>query len=68
MSKKLHEIIWIKNSSGMSAYSNPQNVNNVKDLLNSTGPGFCLAKFTQGTLHLGTGMTHACHHPSPHEI
>lgn len=68
MKKKLHDVIWIKNEYGMSSYSNPQNIKNIKDLLNSTGPGFCLAKFKQVTLHLGTGLVHACHHPSPHKI
>ena len=50
------------------ADNNETNLNSVKNLLNSTGCGFCLAKFKQVTLHLGTGMTHSCHHPSPHKI
>lgn len=41
---------------------------NVKELLDATGCGFCLAKFRQVTLHLGTGMVHSCHHPTPHKI
>lgn len=41
---------------------------NMKTLLNSTGPGFCLAKFRQTTLHLGIGKVHACHHPNAHKI
>lgn len=52
-----------------------ENINNkessiaaVKQLLNATGCGFCLAKFKQVTLHLGTGMAHSCHHPTPHKI
>lgn len=64
--KKFKDINWIKNQESI-AY-NPVNIDNTKELLNSTGPGFCLAKFTQVTMHLGTGMTHACHHPSPHKI
>lgn len=40
----------------------------VKKQLDSVGCGFCLAKWTQVTIHLGTGMTHSCHHPSPHKI
>ena len=40
----------------------------VKDKLDKVGCGFCLAKWTQVTMHLGTGMTHSCHHPSPHKI
>jgi hypothetical protein len=67
MSKKLNDVIWIKNNQGYITTGN-DNVGAIKDLLNSTGKGFCLAKFTQVTLHLGTGMTHACHHPSPHKI
>jgi hypothetical protein len=39
-----------------------------KKKLNSVGCGMCLAKWTQVTMHLQTGMTHSCHHPSPHKI
>ena len=39
-----------------------------KDKLNKVGCGFCLAKWTQVTMHLHNGMTHSCHHPSPHKI
>ncbi len=44
------------------------NPTEVKKKLDKVGCGFCLAKWTQVTLHLGTGMTHSCHHPSPHKI
>lgn len=40
----------------------------VKDKLDSVGPGFCLAKWNQVTMHLGTGLNHSCHHPAPHKI
>ena len=40
----------------------------IKEKLDSVGCGFCLAKWSQVTMHLGTGMTHSCHHPSPHKI
>ena len=40
----------------------------VKDKLDGVGCGFCLAKWTQVTMHLHNGMTHSCHHPSPHKI
>ena len=40
----------------------------VKSKLDKVGCGFCLAKWTQVTLHLGTGMTHSCHHPVQHKI
>lgn len=41
---------------------------NVKEKLDGVGCGFCLAKWSQVTIHLSTGMTHSCHHPSPHKI
>ena len=48
--------------------TNDNNHTIMKDLLNKTGPGMCLAKWNQTTIHLGTGMTHSCHHPSTHRI
>lgn len=39
-----------------------------KEKLNSVGCGFCLAKWTQVTMHLQTGFNHSCHHPSVHKI
>ena len=40
----------------------------VKKSLDDTGCGFCLAKWTQVTMHLGIGLTHSCHHPVQHKI
>ena len=40
----------------------------IKEELNSTGCGFCLAKWTQVTIHLQLGRTHSCHHPDTHPI
>ena len=40
----------------------------VKYKLDKVGPGFCLAKWSTSTLHLGIGKTHSCHHCSPHTI
>jgi len=40
----------------------------IKDKLNSIGSGFCAAKWTQVTMHLHNGLTHSCHHPTPHKI
>ena len=40
----------------------------IKNDLDGIGCGFCLAKWTQVTMHLHNGMTHSCHHPSPHKI
>jgi organic radical activating enzyme len=39
-----------------------------KDLLDKVGPGMCLAKWYQVTLHLQNGHTHSCHHPNTHKI
>lgn len=39
-----------------------------KSKLDSISPSFCLAKWTQTTLHLGLGHTHSCHHPRTHKI
>jgi len=39
-----------------------------RDKLNAVGCGFCLAKWTQVTMHLHNGMTHSCHHPIAHKI
>jgi len=39
-----------------------------RDNLNSISPSMCVAKWQQVTLHLQTGKTHSCHHPSPHKI
>lgn len=36
--------------------------------LDKVSPSFCLAKWNQVSMHLGAGMTHSCHHPSPHKI
>jgi len=39
-----------------------------KNRLNSVSPSMCVAKWQQVTIHLGTGQTHSCHHPSSHHI
>jgi hypothetical protein len=40
----------------------------VRDKLNEVGPGMCLAKWSQVTLHLQNGHNHSCHHPNTHLI
>ena len=40
----------------------------VNKKINKVGPGFCLAKWTQVTIHLQTGRTHSCHHPTTHKL
>lgn len=39
----------------------------VKHALNAVGPGMCLAKWRQTTLHLENGHNHSCHHPRTHQ-
>jgi hypothetical protein len=39
-----------------------------KKELDAVGCGFCLAKWTQVTMHLGSGLTHSCHHVGAHKI
>jgi organic radical activating enzyme len=39
-----------------------------KTVLDRTGPGMCLAKWLQVTLHLQNGHGHSCHHPNTHKI
>jgi organic radical activating enzyme len=40
----------------------------VRDKLNEVGPGMCLAKWSQLTLHLQNGHNHSCHHPNTHLV
>jgi organic radical activating enzyme len=63
----VNRVVWTRNGGG-DIISNKENVDKVKNLLNETGCGFCLAKFTQVTMHLGTGLVHSCHHPKAHSI
>ena len=44
------------------------NFKQVKKELDSIGCGFCLAKWTQVTIHLSSGITHSCHHVGAHKI
>lgn len=50
---KDERIVWLKKA---------------KTILDRTGPGMCLAKWLQVTLHLQNGHTHSCHHPNTHKI
>jgi organic radical activating enzyme len=63
----INKLNWDKTKWGNIKLSQ-HNLSKMKDTLDSKGCGFCLAKWTQVTMHLGTGLTHSCHHPSPHKI
>lgn len=53
----------------MGAYDGYQEkLKRVKIQLDEVSPSFCIAKWKQVTMHLQNGMTHSCHHPSPHKI
>jgi len=39
-----------------------------RDELNAVSSSFCIAKWKQVTLHLQTGHTHSCHHPTTHKV
>ena len=43
-------------------------LHNFRDELNAVSDSFCIAKWKQVTLHLQTGHTHSCHHPTTHKI
>lgn len=36
--------------------------------LDKVSSSYCVAKWQQVTIHLATGQTHSCHHPSTHKI
>lgn len=40
----------------------------IKNRLDQIGPGFCLAKYTDLSLHLESGHAHSCVHPGTHKI
>lgn len=66
--KKLSDDMqWEFSNHGWMGHSH-HNLTECGTLLDNTGKGFCLAKWQQVTMHLGTGMTHSCHHPTAHNI
>jgi hypothetical protein len=40
----------------------------VFDFINTISPSFCLAKWYNATIWLGSGMTTSCHHPPAHKV
>lgn len=66
--KQINDFEWEVNSVTKGKDATGRNQESMKSMLNSTGPGFCLAKWTQVTMHLGNGTTHSCHHPVAHKI
>ncbi len=56
-----------KQDPSLAFANNPIYVETKKEL-DAQGCGFCLAKWTQVTIHLQMGHTHSCHHPTTHKI
>lgn len=67
MKKSYKDLNLETNHSGKIIYSD-LNINKIQSGLNSVSSSLCLAKFTQVTMHLGAGLVHSCHHPTPHKI
>lgn len=40
----------------------------IHDNLKKVSESYCVAKWQQVTIHLATGQTHSCHHPTTHKI
>ncbi len=62
--KKINDFDWLR----IQFEENKDKKISTKQILNKIGPGMCLAKWTQTTIHLGLGQTHSCHHPKTHVI
>jgi len=45
-----------------------QSARDMRDRLNKVSPSMCLAKWTQVSLHLPSGLTQSCYHPPTHKI
>lgn len=67
MTKVIDDNKWDRSIHGPISI-NDKNLTRMRSLLDKQGGGFCLAKWNQVTIHLGTGMTHSCHHPTMHKI
>lgn len=48
--------------------SNDSYLQFAKQQLNQVGPGFCLSKFYEVSMHLETGRVHSCIHPKAHLV
>jgi pyruvate-formate lyase-activating enzyme len=62
---KGNEIVNVKGNNATKYFIDTQNI---FDELNKVSPSFCLAKWFNVSLHIPTGKTHSCYHPSSHHI
>jgi hypothetical protein len=58
----------LKLNSDNTVIFNLDNAKQMEQVLNQKGQGFCLAKWSQVTIHLANGLTHSCHHVKAHPI
>lgn len=66
--KKTYSDLNLKTNKSGKVIQNNENLENTLSGLNSVSSSLCLAKFTQVTMHLGSGLVHSCHHPKQHKI
>lgn len=66
--KKSFQDLGLETRNDGKIKQNETNLDKVVTGLNLVSNSLCLAKFTQVTIHLGSGLVHSCHHPSPHKI
>jgi organic radical activating enzyme len=66
--KKTYQDLKLQTYSDGRILQNEQNLKQVMSGLDSVSSSLCLAKFTQVTMHLGSGLVHSCHHPKQHRI
>lgn len=65
--KKYFDLDFEKNSNS-EVIKNIPNLEELRTGLDTHSSCLCLAKFTQVTMHLGSGLVHSCHHPKTHKI
>jgi pyruvate-formate lyase-activating enzyme len=60
-----NEILTVKGKNATKYFVDTQDIYNK---LNEVSPSFCLAKWFNVSIHIPTGQTHSCYHPSSHHI
>ncbi len=43
-------------------------IEKIQTELSKVSPSFCIAKWSNVTVHLESGTTHSCHHPKVHRV
>jgi organic radical activating enzyme len=66
--RKTYQDLKLQTHSDGRIFQNEHNLKQVISGLDSVSSSLCLAKFTQVTMHLGSGLVHSCHHPKAHKI